>query len=368
MAAIAISFFVIIVAVSISGGFRHELRSGISSLAGDIRVTNPDLNYYGDADPLPRADTLAAAIEKVHGVGKVVPAVYRAGIVKAGNEIAGVMFKGTPDGGDSLGARIPSRLADMLSLSVGDYMTAYYVGERVRVRKWHVDGIYRSVLSGDDGMIVFCGISDMRRLNGWTPGEASAIEVIMGGKSDDTGTVSRTAAEIGALMLDITTEDENAPVALSAMSEYPQIFSWLDLIDYNVFIILILMVIVAGFNMISGLLILLFRNISTIGILKSMGMRDRAISEVFLRVSSVLVLKGMAIGNGLALLFCLIQGTTKVISLNPDNYFLSYVPVHVDPVLILSADVAAWVGITVLLLLPCLYVSGIDPAKTVRAQ
>ena len=208
----------------------------------------------------------------------------------------------------------------------------------------------------------------MRRLNGWTPGEASAIEVIMGGKSDDTGTVSRTAAEIGALMLDITTEDENAPVALSAMSEYPQIFSWLDLIDYNVFIILILMVIVAGFNMISGLLILLFRNISTIGILKSMGMRDRAISEVFLRVSSVLVLKGMAIGNGLALLFCLIQGTTKVISLNPDNYFLSYVPVHVDPVLILSADVAAWVGITVLLLLPCLYVSGIDPAKTVRAQ
>ena len=132
--------------------------------------------------------------------------------------------------------------------------------------------------------------------------------------------------------------------------------------------ILVLMTIVAGFNMISGLLILLFRNISTIGTLKSMGMTDRAISEVFLRVAANLVFKGMLIGNAIALLFCLVQGTTRLIRLNPDNYFVSFVPVHVNPLLIVGADVVSFAVILLLLLIPCLFISRVDPATTVRAQ
>ena len=132
--------------------------------------------------------------------------------------------------------------------------------------------------------------------------------------------------------------------------------------------ILVLMTIVAGFNMISGLLILLFRNISTIGTLKSMGMTDRAISEVFVRVAANLVLKGMLIGNAIALLLCLVQGTTHFIRLNPDNYFVSFVPVHVNPWLIIGADLASFLVILLFLLLPSLFISRVDPAKTVRAQ
>lgn len=170
------------------------------------------------------------------------------------------------------------------------------------------------------------------------------------------------------MVLSSTPEELSAPVAMSAVHKYPQIFAWLDLIDRNVLVILILMTIVAGFNMISGLLILLFRNISTIGTLKALGMTDKSIAEVFLRVSSNLVLKGMLIGNALALSFCFLQGTTHFITLNPENYFVSFVPVRVNPFLILEADLAAYLVIMLLLLIPSLFVSRVDPAKTVRAK
>ena len=145
-------------------------------------------------------------------------------------------------------------------------------------------------------------------------------------------------------------------------------FSWLDLIDFNVFFILLLMTVVAGFNMISGLLIMLFENISTIGLLKSVGMKDKAIAKVFLSTSSVLLLKGMAIGNALALLFCLIQDRTHLLKLDPENYFVSFVPVHVDMGTILLADAISFAVILVLLTIPSLFISKVDPADTVRVK
>ena len=157
-------------------------------------------------------------------------------------------------------------------------------------------------------------------------------------------------------------------MATSSVSRYPQLFNWLALIDFNVGFILLLMTIVAGFNMISGLLIMLFENISTIGLLKSLGMTDRAIAKVFLSSSAILVGKGMAIGNALALLFCFIQKTTHMISLNPENYYVSSVPVNVDILSVLAADVLSFVVIMLLLLIPCLFISKVDPAQTVRVR
>jgi len=135
-----------------------------------------------------------------------------------------------------------------------------------------------------------------------------------------------------------------------------------------VLFILILMTIVAGFNMISGLLIMLFENISTIGLLKSLGMNDRAISKVFLTSAAVLVLKGMLAGNALALLFCLVQDRTHFLKLDPENYFVSFVPVEVDVPAVLLADAAAFVVIMLLLLIPTLFISKVDPAQTVRVK
>ena len=176
------------------------------------------------------------------------------------------------------------------------------------------------------------------------------------------------SGEVGALALLHAGDTDDPTVATSVVRRYPQLFNWLNLIDLNVLLILVLMTVVAGFNMISGLLILLFRHVSTIGTLKSMGMTDRAISSVFLRMSSTLVLKGMALGNGAALLFCLIQGTTHLIRLDPSNYFVSFVPVSVNLPMILLSDAAAYGVIMLLLLIPTLFISKVDPARTVRAQ
>ena len=363
---IAVSFLVMILAVAISAGFRKELRQGISAISGDIQLTPPDLNYVGETDPVSLQAPWAEPLGSLQGVESVVPAVYRAGIVRSGDNIHGVLFKGVPDGPDSLGVRVPSRLARMLGLSAGDRLLTYFVGERVKVRNFHVTDIYPSILSGDENLVVFAGLSDMQRLNGWSSDEVSTVEL---GLADKRNTALEEMTDrVGTLVLLSTPEDEDAPLASSAIHKYPSIFSWLDLIDLNVVMILVLMTIVAGFNMISGLLILLFRNISTIGTLKSMGMTDRAISEVFLRVAANLVFKGMLIGNAIALLFCLVQGTTRLIRLNPDNYFVSFVPVHVNPLLIVGADVVSFAVILLLLLIPCLFISRVDPATTVRAQ
>ena len=362
----AVSFFVMILAVAISSGFRRELRSGISAVSGDIQLTAPDLNYLNETAPILLDQAWRDEVESLDGVRRMTPVVYRAGIVKSGDDIHGVLFKGVPDGPDSLGVRIPSRLARMLSLEKGDRLLAYFIGERVKVRNFRVDDIYPAILSGDENLVVFAGLEDMQRLNGWDSGEVSAIELDL--KDKGNAALEDMTGRIGTMVLLMTPEDEDTVLATSALDKYPQIFSWLDLIDLNVVIILILMTVVAGFNMISGLLILLFRNISTIGTLKSLGMTDRAVSEVFLRAASRIVLKGMLLGNAAALLFCAVQGTTRLIRLNPENYFVSFVPVHVDLLAVVAADLASYAVIMLLLLIPGLFVSRVDPARTVRAR
>ena len=362
----AVSFFVMILAVAVSSGFRRELRSGITAVSGDIQITAPDLNYLSETDPVSLRQPWLEGLADMEGVRDMVPAVYRAGIVRSGDNIHGVLFKGVPDGPDSLGVRIPSRLAKMLSLKPGDRMQAYFVGERVKLRNFRVDDVFPAILSGDENLVVFAGLADMQRLNGWAEDEVSAIEVDLADKSN--AALGAMTGRIGTRILLQTPEDEDTLLASSALDKYPQIFSWLDLLDLNVVIILLLMTVVAGFNMISGLLILLFRNISTIGTLKSLGMTDRAISEVFLRVASGIVLKGMLAGNAAALLFCAVQGSTHLLKLNPENYFVSFVPVHVSIPAVVAADFAAYLVIMLLLLLPGLFIARIDPARTVRAR
>ena len=366
MVTIAVASFVIIIAVAVSGGFRHELRKGVASLAGDIQITSPYMNFIGEDHPVTLGDELETAIGSMPGVDHIVPAVYRAGIIKSGSNIHGVVFKGIPGGGDSLRVKIPERLSAMLGIGPGDRMLAYFIGDKVKARQFTVESTYDDILGSDDNLVVYAGIEDMRRVNGWDPDKASAIEVILEDNWRSSDRMEYLTDEIGAEIL--FGEGIDSMVATSAARRYPQIFSWLDLIDFNVLIVLVLMVAVAGFNMISSLLIMLFRNISVIGTLKAMGMTDRQISAVFLIIASSAALKGMLAGNILAFLFCIVQNATHFVKLDPANYFVSAVPVHLNALQVIGADLLAYILIMLLLLLPCLFVSRVDPAKTVRVQ
>ena len=371
---IAVSFLVMIIAVSVSSGFRHEVRNGLSEMSGDIRLMPPAMNYLDENKPIESDPAYLPYVQDAKGVKSVAPVVYRAGIVKNGENIHGVLFKGISGGVSeasdsvSLAVSIPSRLAEISGLKAGDRMLAYFVGDKVKARQFNVVSVHQTMVQADDKLVVYADLSDMQRVNGWGDDQASVLEVMLEDEYKDEGQIEEIADLVGTLVNSYGSDDEASVISVSAVSSYPQLFDWLNLIDFNVFFILVLMTIVAGFNMISGLLIMLFENISTIGLLKSLGMTDKAISKVFLSTSAVLVLKGMAAGNLLAILFCIIQGTTHLLKLNPENYFVSFVPVNLDMGMILCADILSFFVIMLLLLIPCIFISKVDPAETVRVR
>ena len=378
-ASIAVSFLVMILAVSVSSGFRNEIRKGLSTVVGDIQLTPPDQNVLGEASPIEARPDYLPALEQLEGISSIVPVVYRAGIVKNGGNIHGVLFKGIEGGPASVSSveisdsitlpvSIPSRLAEITSLKCGDRMLTYFVGKNVKMRQFNIVSVHDVLVEADDNLIVLAEMSDLQRLLSWDDDKVSAIEIVLDASHKDEASMKDITMDVGTIV-NAYSEDSDYPViATSALSIYPQIFDWLDLIDFNVFFILLLMTIVAGFNMISGLLIMLFENISTIGLLKALGMTDKAIAKVFLSSSAVLVGKGMLVGNALALIFCMIQGRTGLIPLNPENYFVSSVPVHIDMGWILAADIISFLVIMLLLLIPCVFISKVDPADTVRVR
>ena len=369
MVSIAVSYLVMIVAVSVSSGFRQEIRSGLADLSGDIRILPPSESILDDSTPIEKNAAYRPYVDKVEGISEIRPVVYKAGIVKHSDNIHGVLFKGVEtDDTVQLAVSIPRRLAQIAGLAPGDRMLTYFVGESVKARQFNVTSVYDALVETDDKLVVYADMADLQRVNGWDDGYVSCLEVMLEDGMRNEDDIESANSQIGTLINAYSSDDEEYVIATSSVSSYPQLFDWLDLIDFNVLFILVLMTIVAGFNMISGLLIMLFENISVIGLLKALGMTDRAISKVFLSSSAVLVFKGMALGNILAMLFCIVQSTTKVLRLNPENYFVSYVPVKMDLGLILTADVISFVVIMALLLIPCLFVSKVDPADTVRVK
>lgn len=376
MTSIAISFLVMIIAVAVSSGFRNEIRGGISSVSGDIQLQPLNMNLLDSASPVEKDASYIPHIRQMEGVSEVIPVIYRAGIVKNGTDIHGILVKGLPDGflpfenSDSvqLAVAIPSRLAEQAGIGEGDRMLTYFVGDKVRARQFNVVSVYDAMVETEAGLIVYAPLADLQRLNGWNEGQVSSIEIMLDEDSREEDRISELTEEAGYLAYAYTAEDETTVVASSSVSRYPQIFDWLNLLDFNVLFILLLMTVVAGFNMISGLLIMLFENISTIGLLKTLGMTDRSIAKVFLSSSAVLMIKGMAIGNALAIIFCVVQSSTHILKLNPENYFVSFVPVHLDLGLILTADMVSFAVIMLLLLIPCLFISKVDPADTVRVR
>ena len=373
---IAVSFFIMIIAVAVSAGFRMEIRDSLSAISGDVQLTPPDLNVLDEGSPIESDASYLPHLKELECVKDVVPAIYRAGIVKAEENIHGIMIKamdripGIPSDMDtaSLAISIPQRLSEITGLGAGDRMTVYFVGEKVKVRKFTVAAVHQAMLQTDDKLVAYAHLDDIQRLNGWEPNQVSAMEVLLEDSWRDEVSIKKAAQAIGYTVNGFSSESEHPVVATSSLSRYPQLFDWLNLIDFNVLFILVLMTIVAGFNMISGLLIMLFENISTIGLLKALGMTDRSIAKVFLSSSAVLVAKGMLAGNFLALLFCLIQGTTHLLKLDPANYFVSFVPVDPSLGLILLADLVAFAVIMLLLLIPSLFIAKVDPAKTVKAD
>lgn len=366
---IAISYIVMIVAMAVSAGFRCEVSDALSQVGGDIQLCPANMSILEESQPVNASPAYLPLIEDVQGVESVNPAIYRAGIVKVGDNIQGVVVKGIETSDTSaLAVSIPRRLSEAGEISIGDKMMTYFVGNKIRVRNFNVTSIYDPQIETDDRFVVYASLGDIQRLNAWSENQVSMLEIRM--KPDYRGVeqIETAAQEIASIAYSYTSEDEAPVYVTSTPSRYPQLFDWLNLLDFNVLFVLVLMMIVAGFNMISGLLITLFENISTIGIFKAMGMKNRQIAGIFLTSSATTIFKGMLIGNIVACVMCLIEDRFHLLKLDAANYFVSFVPVNLDIVSVLTVDVISFALIMLLLLIPCAFISRIDPAKTVRVR
>lgn len=347
--ATAISAFVMIVAVSVASGYRKALHGAISAMVSDVVLT--------DSAALELTPALDSVLREIDGIKGWSPAIVEPGIVRSGSTLEGVVFKGTPEVEGRLEVRIPEKLARRLVLQQGDEMLAYFVGDKVKLRKFRIAEVYEPTVELDETLIVYCPLADLQRLLGYAENQAGELDILLEDSELSRDGMFWKAGEIGY---------KTGKRAEASSTRYASLFDWMQLIDVNVVAILLLMALVAAFNMISGLLILIMRSTPTIGTLKALGMDNRGIARTFLRVCSRTTVLGLAAGNAAALLFCLIQGTTHLIKLNPANYFVSYVPVSVNIGAILATDILAWAVIMVLLLIPSLMISKIDPAKSVK--
>lgn len=380
---VALSIAVIIVAVAVSDGFRSEIGSKARGFSGDVVLAEPGMEITLESGPVKADLSYINKLEDLPFVERVSPVAYKQGILKTDNEISGLLLKGVDStynldfygkflregrlpelNGKSISNEIilSGRVADMLHYKVGDRVVAYFVGEQVRVRSFNLVGIFDAQLEKLDKFLAVGDIRHISRLNGWGNG-VSGYELFLEKEAGE-----KELAAIEDVIFENQLEEDTPVIPTSLQEKYYILYDWLHLLDLNVLIILALMIAVAGFNMVSGLLIMLFERISQIGLLKSMGMTNRAVAGIFLTKSAIVVLKGMLWGNAIAVLLCLVQKHFGVISLNPDNYFVSSVPIEFSLAWILAMNLIAFAAIMLIMLLPCHFISRIDPASTMRVK
>lgn len=388
---VAISICVILIAVAIMNGFKTEIGKRAVGFSGEILMMPPGMSYTNDIHPLNADLSYLPYIEEIAGIESVDEVAYRPGIVKTETVVQGLLFKGVdslysldfykdyivdgrlPDfSGRKLSEEImiSERLAKKLGYETGDKMTVYFVGENVRVRRFTITGLFNIQLEDFDEKIALADIRQMRRISGWSGHESSCIEISLGGDGTSSSIRKRDRIydEIGEIIM-ARDQDEDDQVALKEIDEiYPSIFDWLSLLDLNVLVVLVLMIAVAGFNMVSGILIILFEKISMIGTLKSMGMRTKEICKVFILRGGSLLLKGMLYGNIAAAAMILLQKYLHVIKLAPENYFVNFVPVDISLPVILLVNVAAFAVMLLIMTIPSFFIAKVSPAKTMRMK
>ena len=342
-----------------------------TSPVNDLYPQSEILSFYDDLEGLD-------CVESIDGVA------YKSGMIKNGNDIYGLYFKGVDslynfsffdkcleegavphfNGRISNDVMISRRTAEALGYKVGDEMIAYFVGEEVRVRKFNVAAIFDAQLEDIDKTMAIADIRQVRRLCGWGGDDVSSIEIRLAHGTDVDNAVSR----IQDVIYEKSTDDDPAYFVTDIRQIFGHLFDWLALLDLNVLMILALMMIVAGFNMISAILIILFEKISMIGLLKSLGMDNRQVGKVFMLRAWEIVWKGLLLGTAIGLAICLIQYYTHILTLNPDNYFVKFVPISFNVFKIAALEVVSAIVIMAIISISTVFISKISPSRTMRVK
>ena len=383
---IAIGLAVMIVAVAVVIGFKHEVRDKVVGIGSDITITNFDAQKSYETVPVVAGDSLLDALRAMEGVKHVQRYSTKPGMIMTEDNFLGMVLKGVSQEYDwtflkehLLEGEIPAftdsastnrtlvsrTIANKLHLKTGDKLYTYYVEEdRVRARRLEVAGIYQTNFSIYDNMFLLTDLYTVNRLNAWKADQASGIELEVADVSRLEDTKEAISAEVdmvkdcyGGTYYTQTVEENN-----------PQIFAWLDLLDMNVWVILILMTGVAGFTMISGLLIIILERTNMIGVLKALGADNLAIRKVFLSFSVFLIGRGMLWGNLIGLSFVFIQSQFHLFKLDPVTYYVDSVPVVFQLWWWVLLNVCSLLASVLMLVGPSYLIAHIHPAKSIRFE
>ena len=380
---IATGLAVMILAVAILTGFKKQIREKVVGFGSNIQITNFDSNNSYETVPVSDTQKFISKIKQIPGISHLQVFATKAGIIKTDQEIQGVVLKGigsdfdwsyfksnmvdgtvftVSDTGRTDKVIISKRISDMLRLKTGDSFTMLFVQEPARWRKFTISGIYETSLEEFDKIYVFCDIGHIKKLNGWRDDQVSGFEIFI----DDFDQLDIMTQDVrDAIGYKITEEDAKFKVT-NIRTKYPQIFDWLNFQDINVIIIILLMLVVAGFNMISGLLILILEKTNMIGILKALGSEDRTIRRVFIYQATYLIAKGLLWGNLIGIGIAYIQLKTGILTLDASSYYIKTVPVNLQLSHILLLNAGTMMAIILMLLVPSQLISRITPVKAIK--
>lgn len=385
-AGVAIGLVVMLLSVFVVLGFKHTIRDKVIGFGSHIQVTNFMTQMSSDQAPIAMNDSMMKVIGGIEGVKHVERFAYKQGILKTDSDFLGVMFEGVaqeydttfihqnmvagsiPKFSDSQSGNhilISQNIADKLKVNAGDRIFAYFIDENgVRMRRFTIQGIYQTNLSQYDQVMCFTDLYTTVKLNAWQPDQVSGAAITVNDfkqldevESRFVEKINRTEDRYGETYATQTIRDIN-----------PQIFSWLDLLDMNVWIILVLMVSVAGVTMISGLLIIILERTTMIGVLKALGTRNKTIRHIFLWFAAFIIGRALLIGNTIALGMALLQQWTGIIKLDPATYYVSTVPVEINIPLLIILNVATLLISLFVLIAPSYLISHIHPAKSMRYE
>lgn len=383
VAGIALGVCVMLLSVFIVIGFKQEITMKLSGFMSHLNISAYEHSEDYAGEGIIASDSLLRDIREINGVKQAYPYVSKPAILKSNTEIHGVILKGVDtlydvtfyekhlSGGEipvltteraSGDILISTSVAGLLNVRTGEKITAHFVQDPPRVRVFTVRGIYNTGFKEYDDMVVLCDIRHLQRLNSWEPDQVSGVGVEL----EDIEQIPEVEMTIDRILpLD---ENNNFYKVTTLRESAPQVFDWLNLLNTNVGIILTLIIVVAGFNMVSGLLILILDKTSLIGILKALGYKNLSLKKLFLYVAAGLILRGMIAGNFLALLLGGLQYYFRIVSLDPTTYYMDTVPVNFDIWYILLLNTGVLIVSVLMLIVPTMLISRIKPIKAIRFE
>jgi lipoprotein-releasing system permease protein len=373
IASIAVSTAVGILAFAVLYGFKEVIQDKVFLFGAHLRVSSLTLSNSYEEGPMPLRSSLSQDLSSMPEVRHWQAVAHKSGILKTPDELKGVVLKGVgtdyewelfekslvegrliqfPDSGYSSEIILSRKIADQLRLKAGDDVLMYFVQNPPRARKLTVAGIYQTDMEEFDNSLIVGDLALVQRLNDWGEDTVGTYEIYL----NDFQKLDAVAETIFDLM---------APdMFLQKVTEtFRPVFDWLILLDRNTAVFLVLILFVASFNMISILLVMIMERTPLVGLLKTLGSPDGQIRAIFMRVGIYMITRGLFIGNGVGLLLCWLQSRFGLIPLDPVNYYMDTVPIHLDWGIVLLINVLSLAVVGLVLFIPTYVITRIQPIR-----